>query len=43
MTLFCKLTELHNESDVEAKLLMPLLLTDVPNGLTIPRSLYQGQ
>jgi hypothetical protein len=30
--MFCSLEELHTESDVEQKLLWPLLTTGVPNG-----------
>ena len=30
--MFCTLAELATESDVEQKLLWPLLTTDVPNG-----------
>lgn len=33
--MFCLITDLHNESDVEQKLVMPLLTSGFPNGLGI--------
>ena len=41
MSLFCKLNDLHNESDVEQKLIWPLLTTAQPTGLSYaPAEIY---
>lgn len=34
--MFCELSELHNESDVEQKFLTPLLSGPIPQGLAFP-------